>query len=149
MELFRAEGLPSSLQPFLEAVEDTLELGHMTAGDVVQWANEQHRDMQRLAKHLEDVRGTVQPLRDRVEAAETERERLRLQLRRGQKEFKDELQKQQTNAVQLEFSLREAQRSVTELKQRLHEEQRQQQQLRRGAEKIMNYMLETECDHVH
>ncbi|XP_019132342.2 coiled-coil domain-containing protein 157 isoform X2 [Larimichthys crocea] len=125
VELFQSEGLPSSLQPLLVAVEDTLDLGHMTAGDVAQWANEQLRDMRRLAKHLEDVRGTVQPLRDRLAVAETERERFRSQLERAQKEFKQEREKHQANSVQLEFSLRKAQRSLKETEQRLQEEQQQ------------------------
>ncbi|XP_076587352.1 coiled-coil domain-containing protein 157 [Chaetodon auriga] len=125
VELLQSEGLPSSLQPLSAAVEDTLELGHMTAGDVGQWASEQLRDMRRLAKHLEDVRGTVQPLKDRLEAAETERETLRSQLQRAQKEFKQEVDKHQANIVQLEFSLRKAQRSMKETEQRLQEEQQQ------------------------
>lgn len=131
MKLLQSESLPSSLQPLLVAVEETLELGHMTAGDVTQWANEQVRDMRRLAKHLQDVRGTVQPLKDRLEAAEAERARFKSQLERTQKEFKQEMEKQQANTVQLEFSLQKAQRSVKETEQRLQEEQ---QQLKRGAE---------------
>ncbi|XP_038559030.1 coiled-coil domain-containing protein 157 [Micropterus salmoides] len=125
IELFQSEGLPSSLQPLLVAVKDTLELGHMTAGDVSQWANEQLRDMRRMAKHLQDVRGTVQPLKDRLVAAETERERFRSQLAKAQKEFKQEMEKHQANIVQLEFSLRKAQRSMKETEQRLQEEQQQ------------------------
>ncbi|XP_029296326.1 coiled-coil domain-containing protein 157 [Cottoperca gobio] len=125
LELLQSESLPSSLQPLLVAVEDTLELGHMTAADVAQWANEQLRDMRRLAKHLQDVRDTVQPLRDGLAAAEAERERFRSQLERTQKEFKQQMEKHQANIVQLEFSLRTSQRSVKETEQRLQEEQRQ------------------------
>ncbi|KAL7392620.1 hypothetical protein ABVT39_027274 [Epinephelus coioides] len=125
VELLQSESLPSSLQPLLVAVEETLELGHMTVGDVTQWANEQVRDMRRLAKHLQDVRGTVQPLKDRLEAAEAERGRFKSQLERTQKEFKQEMEKQQANTVQLEFSLQKAQRSVKETEQRLQEEQQQ------------------------
>ncbi|XP_037633338.1 coiled-coil domain-containing protein 157 isoform X2 [Sebastes umbrosus] len=125
VELLQSESLPSSLQPLLEAVEDTLEPGHMTAGDVAQWASEQLRDMRRLAKHLQDVRGTVQPLKDRLAAAEAERERFRSQLERTQKEFKEKVEKHQVNIVQLEFSLSKAKRSEKETEQRLQEEQRQ------------------------
>ncbi|KAK2837551.1 hypothetical protein Q5P01_014763 [Channa striata] len=125
VDLFQSEGLPCSLQPFLAAVEDTLELGHMTAGDVAQWANEQLRDMRRLAKHLQDVRSTVQPLKDRLAAAETEREKFRSQLNRTQKEFKQEVEKHQANIVQLEFSLRKAERSMKEIEQRLQDENQQ------------------------
>ncbi|XP_022612688.1 coiled-coil domain-containing protein 157 [Seriola dumerili] len=125
VELFQSEGLPSSLQPLLAAVEETLELGHMTAGDVTQWANEQLRDMRRLAKHLQDVRGTVHPLKDRLAIAEAERERFRSQLERARKEFKQDMEKHQATIVQLEFSLRKAQRSVKETEQRLQEAQQQ------------------------
>ncbi|XP_047447040.1 coiled-coil domain-containing protein 157 isoform X2 [Mugil cephalus] len=130
VDLLQCEGLPSSLQPLLAAVEDTLELGHMTAGDVGQWANEQLRDMRRLAKHVHDVRCTVQPLKDRLAAVETERERSRAQLEKVQNEFKQQIEKHQANVVQLEFSLHKVQRSMTETEQRLLEEQ---QQLKRDA----------------
>ncbi|XP_069034201.1 coiled-coil domain-containing protein 157 isoform X1 [Embiotoca jacksoni] len=124
VDLFQSEGLPSSLQPFIEAVEDTLALEQMTAGDVSQWSNEQLRDMRRLAKHLRDTRDTVQPLKERLAAAETERERFRALLEKAQKEFKQEREKWQVNMVQLEFSLRKAERSKKETEQRLQEEQR-------------------------
>uniref|UniRef100_A0A3Q1GIS2 Coiled-coil domain containing 157 n=1 Tax=Acanthochromis polyacanthus TaxID=80966 RepID=A0A3Q1GIS2_9TELE len=125
VDLFQSEGLPSSLQPLSAAVADTVELGHMTAGDVAQWANEQLRDMRRLAKHLQDVRGTVQPLKDRLAAAETEQERYRSLLHRLQKEFKEKVEKHQQNTVQLEFSLHKAERSMKETEQRLQKEHQQ------------------------
>ncbi|AWP06747.1 putative coiled-coil domain-containing protein 157 [Scophthalmus maximus] len=125
VELFQSEGLPSSLQPLLAAVEDTLELGHMTAGDVAQWSNEQLRDMRRLEKHLQEVRGTVHPLKDKLAAAETERETFRSQLESARKEFKQELEKHQATIVQLEFSLWNTQRSMKETEHRLQEEQQQ------------------------
>lgn len=130
VDLFQGEGLPCSLQPLLAAVEDTVEVGDMTAGDVAQWSNEQLRDMRRLAKHLQDVRGTVQPLKDRLAAAEAERGKFRSQLDQVRKEFKQQMEKHQANIVQLEFSLHKAQRSAKVTEQRLQEEQ---QQLKRGA----------------
>ncbi|XP_068167552.1 coiled-coil domain-containing protein 157 [Antennarius striatus] len=127
VDLFQSEGLPSSLQPFLAAVDDALEPGQMTAGDVAQWGGEQLRDMRRLAKHLQDVRGTVQPLQRRLAAAETELDRVRTQLDRDQKEFQQKTQKHQTTTAQLEFSLRNTQRSRKELQEKLLEEQQQHQ----------------------
>lgn len=111
-------------------MEDTVDVGHMTAGDVTQWANEQLRDMRRLAKHLQDVRGTVQPLKERLQVAEADRDRFRSQLDRAQKEFKQKLEKHQANVVRLEFSLQKAQRSSKENEQRLQDEQ---QQLKTGT----------------
>ncbi|XP_030592958.1 coiled-coil domain-containing protein 157 [Archocentrus centrarchus] len=136
VDLLQSEGLPSSLKPLLAAVDDTLELGRMTAGDVSQWANEQLRDMRRLEKHLQDVRCTVQPLKDRLAVAETEQKRLRSQLERAQKEFNQEKENLQINLVQLEFSLQKAQRSVKETEQRLQEEQQQHERKTLSLEEI-------------
>lgn len=135
MGLVESEGLPSSLQPPLAAVEETVELGHKTAADVTQWANEQLRDIGRLAKHLQDVRGTVQPLRGRLTEAEAEVERFRTQLMQTQQQFKQELEKHHANIVQLEFSLNKAQRAVKETETRLQEEQ---QHHRRGWETLVD-----------
>uniref|UniRef100_UPI003AAB47C2 coiled-coil domain-containing protein 157-like n=1 Tax=Centroberyx gerrardi TaxID=166262 RepID=UPI003AAB47C2 len=132
VELCRSEGLPSSLQRLQVAVEDALELGHLTAGDVAQWAREQRRDMGRLGKHLQEVRGTVRPLRDRLAAAEAEREGCRSRMERAQEELKREMAKHQAGILQLEQALQEAQRSVKETERRLQEEQ---QQLKRECEK--------------
>ncbi|CAI5650910.1 unnamed protein product [Oreochromis niloticus] len=136
-DLLQSEGLPSSLQPLLAAVDDSLEVGRMTAGDVSQWANEQRRDTRRLEKHLQDVRCTVQPLKDRLAAAEEEQKRLRSQLERAQKEFNQEKEKLQINSVQLEFSLQKAQRVNKETEKRLHEEQQQHK-------REMNFRLKEE-----
>ncbi|XP_037339568.1 coiled-coil domain-containing protein 157 isoform X3 [Pungitius pungitius] len=125
VELLQSESLPSSLQPLLVAVGDTLELGHMTAGDVALWANEQLRDIRRLEKHLLDVRGTVQPLKHGLAEAEAERDRFRSKLEMKQKEFKQEMERHQVNTVQLEFSLKKAQRSMKETEKRLQEEKQQ------------------------
>nr|XP_019961000.1 PREDICTED: coiled-coil domain-containing protein 157 [Paralichthys olivaceus] len=125
VELFQSEGLPSSLQPLLAAVEETLELGHMTTGDVAQLANEQLRDLRRLEKHLQDVRATVHPLRDSLAAAETERDKFRTQWERARKDFKQETEKHQATIVQLEFSLSKAQRSMKETEKKLQVEKQQ------------------------
>ncbi|MEQ2161875.1 hypothetical protein GOODEAATRI_014108, partial [Goodea atripinnis] len=89
-DLFQSEGLPSSLQPLSDAMQDTVYAGQMTAGDVAQWTEEQLRDMRRLAKHLQDVRSTVQPLREALAKAETERDKFSSQLESMKKEFKQE-----------------------------------------------------------
>lgn len=120
--LLQSEGLPSSLQPLLATVED---LGHMTEADISQWASEHLGDMRILAKHLQDVRDTVQPLRNRLEEAEAEVERFRTRLTQTQGHFKQELEKQQANIVQLEFSRNKAERSVKAMEARLQEEQQQ------------------------
>ncbi|XP_034025319.1 coiled-coil domain-containing protein 157-like [Thalassophryne amazonica] len=122
VELFQSEGLPSSLQPLLAAVEDIVELGHMTAADVAQWGKEQSRDTRRLAKHLHDVRGTVQPLTDRLAAAETKQDQFRSQIERIQKDQKQEMQEHQTTVCRLERLLQEAQRCTEEMEHELQEE---------------------------
>ena len=123
VELCQSEGLPSSLQPLLVAVDDTVELGHLSAGDLAQWAREQRRDMGRLGKHLREVRGTVQPLTDRLTAAEKEGEKAKDRLERAQEGAKKEREKYLASKRQMELLLREAQRSLTEKERRLQEEQ--------------------------
>ncbi|RVE68469.1 hypothetical protein OJAV_G00092190 [Oryzias javanicus] len=127
IDLLQSEGLPSSLQSLSADVDETVRVGHMPAADVAQWANEQLRDMRRLAKHLQDVRGTVVPLQDRVAAAEIEREAIRAELETVQKEFKQQLEKQQADIEQLEFSRQEAERSAKETEQKQQEEHKQLQ----------------------
>ncbi|KAM9858174.1 coiled-coil domain-containing protein 157 [Aulostomus maculatus] len=125
VELFQGEGLPSSLQPLLKGVEDTVLPGQMTAGDVAHWAGEQHRDMRRLAKHLQDVRDTVQPLTERLAAAEAERETFESKMKSAQREVKQEVEIYKSRICELELSLQKAQRSVEETEKRLAEEQEQ------------------------
>ncbi|XP_015242864.1 PREDICTED: coiled-coil domain-containing protein 157 isoform X1 [Cyprinodon variegatus] len=125
IDLFQSEGLPSALQPLLDAMQDTVDPGKMTAGDVALWAKEQLRDMRRLGKHLQDVRSTVEPLREALRKAESERDGFSSQLVSVKKEFKEEVEKHQANIVQLELALQKAQRSSKETEQRLQEEHKQ------------------------
>ncbi|CAB1319673.1 unnamed protein product [Coregonus sp. 'balchen'] len=130
VELCRSEGLPSSLQRLLVAVDDTLEQGRLTAGDVSQWSTEQRRDMGRVGKHLLEVRSTVQPLRDSLQAAEREQEEFRAQLGRVQEKLKRERAKHQASKHQLEQRLQEAQASREETERRL---QKEHEELRRDT----------------
>ncbi len=61
VSLCQSLGLPCSMQGFLEAVEETQQLGRLSACDISQWASEQHRDMSRVGKHVLEVRGCVHP----------------------------------------------------------------------------------------
>uniref|UniRef100_A0A3P9P0G4 Coiled-coil domain containing 157 n=1 Tax=Poecilia reticulata TaxID=8081 RepID=A0A3P9P0G4_POERE len=123
IDLFQSEGLPSSLKRLSGAMKDTVGPGQMTAGDVTQWAQEQLRDMRCLAKHLQDVRSTVRPLREALAKAETDRNRFGSQLASAKKEFQQEVEKHQVCMAQLESSLRKAERTSRETQQRLQEEE--------------------------
>ncbi|XP_008417389.1 coiled-coil domain-containing protein 157 isoform X2 [Poecilia reticulata] len=125
IDLFQSEGLPSSLKRLSGAMKDTVGPGQMTAGDVTQWAQEQLRDMRCLAKHLQDVRSTVRPLREALAKAETDRNRFGSQLASAKKEFQQEVEKHQVCMAQLESSLRKAERTSRETQQRLQEERKQ------------------------
>lgn len=109
-----------------------MEPGPTAAADVTRWADQRLRDVQRLAKHLQE---TERPLRGSLEEAGAEVERLRAQLTQAQRHFKQELERQQANVVQLEFSLNKAQRCVKEAESRREEEQ---QHHRRGWEPSLN-----------
>lgn len=133
VEILQRECLPSSLQPLMLAVDESLGMGLMTAGDVAQWATEQCRDMRRLSKHLQEVRATVKPLQGDLEKAEAERVQLRSQLEQVQRRFRQDVDRHQANVVQLEFALRKAQRSVKQLEQNLQEEQKKH---KKGVESV-------------
>ncbi|KAL0979491.1 hypothetical protein UPYG_G00185810 [Umbra pygmaea] len=143
VELCVSEGIPSSLQRLLVAIDDTLGQGRLTAGDVAQWSAEQRRDMGRLGKHLLEVRSTVQPLKDSIQAAEKEREGFRVQLRRAQEELKSEKTKHRTSKQQLEQTLQEARTSREKTERRLEEEH---EELRRGTMSLKDsiFKLKTE-----
>lgn len=55
VSLCQSLGLPCSMQGFLEAVEETQQLGRLSACDISQWASEQSRDMSRVGKHVLEV----------------------------------------------------------------------------------------------
>lgn len=54
--LCQALGLSCSLWSFLQAVEETLQLGRLSACDLALWAREQHRDLGRIQEHVAHVR---------------------------------------------------------------------------------------------
>nr|XP_057925991.1 coiled-coil domain-containing protein 157 isoform X2 [Doryrhamphus excisus] len=125
VELLRGEGLPSSLQQLLVAVEDTMDMGQMSSSDVAQWANEQLRDMRRLAKHVQDVRNTVDPLTDKLAAAKAEQDKLRHDMESAEKELKGEEEKHKSTVLQMELLLKQAQATTKETEERLSEEYQQ------------------------
>lgn len=142
IDLFQNEGLPSSLQPLSVAVQDTVELGHMTASDIAQWGGEEWRDMRRLGKHLQDVRGTVEPLKSKLLAVEAERDQFKSDMKRLQKELKDKTDNYQTTVVQLEFSLQKTQRSAKEIQQRQQEEQQKSKRETLSLEETNSELIE-------
>ncbi|XP_030621519.1 coiled-coil domain-containing protein 157-like [Chanos chanos] len=52
VSLCQSLGLPCSLKQLMVTVEDSLQLGHLSACDVAQWTCEQRKDMGRLGKHV-------------------------------------------------------------------------------------------------
>ncbi|XP_019717360.1 coiled-coil domain-containing protein 157 isoform X2 [Hippocampus comes] len=124
VELLQREGLPSSLHPLLDAVQDSV-MGEMRAGDAAQWASEQLSDMRRLSKHVQDVRNTVEPLKKKLTAAEADRDKLRGDMEGAQKELKEKVEKQNSIILQLEGASQKAQTARKETEQRLSDEYEQ------------------------
>uniref|UniRef100_A0AAV2MTH1 Coiled-coil domain-containing protein 157 n=1 Tax=Knipowitschia caucasica TaxID=637954 RepID=A0AAV2MTH1_KNICA len=113
--------------PLSLSVQDTVELGQMTATDIAQWGAEENRDLRRLAKHLQEVRGIVEPLKAKLVTVETEKNMLKSDMKRLRSELKEKVGNYQATTVQLEFSLQKAQRSVAETQKRGQEEQQKHQ----------------------
>ncbi|KAJ8379485.1 hypothetical protein SKAU_G00002630 [Synaphobranchus kaupii] len=120
--LCQTQGLPSSLMYFLAALDESLELGRLTATDVAQWAAEQRRDLGRVGKHLCKMRDTVQPLRESLVALEEARDELRKQLEEAEELLVREKTQYQAGLQEHDVSLREAQSKKDEAVGRQHEE---------------------------
>ncbi|KAK7146350.1 hypothetical protein R3I93_013940 [Phoxinus phoxinus] len=93
VSLCQSLGLPCSMQGFLEAVEETQQLGRLSACDISQWASEQRKDMSRVGKHVLEVRETVEPLKKKLKETEMERDKLRKQLSETVRREKEERRK--------------------------------------------------------
>ncbi|KAJ8263250.1 hypothetical protein COCON_G00157070 [Conger conger] len=122
VELCQIQGLPSSLMYFLAALDESLEQGRLSAGDVAQWAVEQRRDLGRLGKHLAKMRDTVQPLRESLVALEEAREELMKQLEEAQEQQARQRSQYQAGLQEHDVRLREAQSKKEEAAGRQHEE---------------------------
>ncbi|XP_067269404.1 coiled-coil domain-containing protein 157 [Pseudorasbora parva] len=127
VSLCQSLGLPCSMQGFLEAVEETQQLGRLTACDISQWASEQRKDMSRVGKHVLEVRETVEPLKKKLKETEMEREKLRKQLSETVKREKEERRKMEEEC---EHRMQEVKVKGEEALRRLREEK---EELKRGV----------------
>ncbi|XP_016417122.1 coiled-coil domain-containing protein 157 [Sinocyclocheilus rhinocerous] len=126
VSLCQSLGLPCSIQGFLEAVEETQQLGRLSACDISQWASEQRRDMSRVGKHVLEVRETVEPLKKKLKETEMEREKLRKQLSETVKREKEERRKMEE---EWECRMQEVKSRAEETVRRLKQEK---EELKRG-----------------
>ncbi|XP_077570486.1 coiled-coil domain-containing protein 157-like [Stigmatopora nigra] len=118
VELLHGEGLPSSLHSVLVAEQDGVE--PTTPIDVSLWASEHLQDLQRLTKHVQDVRGTVEQVTMKLEASERRGDKLEIDIESVRKE----VEKQKSIIVELEKALQKAQASMKETEQKLSNEYR-------------------------
>ncbi|XP_043102034.1 coiled-coil domain-containing protein 157 [Puntigrus tetrazona] len=116
VSLCQSLGLPCSMQGFLEAVEETQQLGRLSACDISQWASEQRRDLSRVGKHVLEVR---EPLKKKLKETESERERLRKQLSEMAKREKEDRRKTEE---EWERRMQEVKSKGEEAERRLKEE---------------------------
>ncbi|XP_073675892.1 uncharacterized protein [Garra rufa] len=87
VSLCQSLGLPCSMLGFLEAVEETQQLGRLSVCDISQWASEQRRDISRVGKHV------LEPLKKKLKETEMEQENLRKQLSEMVRREKEERKK--------------------------------------------------------
>ncbi|XP_029115562.1 coiled-coil domain-containing protein 157-like [Scleropages formosus] len=148
----QGQGLPSSLGRFLEAVDESLEHGCLSAADVAQWAAEQSRDLGRLGKHLSQLRDTIEPLKESQVALEGQRAEMKAQVKRMEDLMAREREDHRAGREQLELRLKEAQEREEEAVRRLQVEL---EELKQGAASLKekNCRMEAELcaqqDHVH
>ncbi|MBN3310980.1 CC157 protein, partial [Amia calva] len=125
------QNLPSSLSRFREVMDGTLAEGHLSASDLTYWATEQSKDLARLNKHLAELLGTVQPLKESLAASEAQQGDLRGQLKRAEDILMHERGEHQKRLRELELSLEEAKAKYIEAVSKL---QGEQEMLRKGED---------------
>ncbi|KAK3565877.1 hypothetical protein QTP86_019636 [Hemibagrus guttatus] len=128
--LCQALGLSCSLWSFLQAVEETLQLGRLSACDLTLWAREQQRDLRRLHEHVTHVQEKAESLTHTLQRAEEERDELRAQLDREKESSTREREERKRREEEWERRLQgEKLRRDEELKTQQEEEE----ELREGA----------------
>ncbi|XP_034162304.2 coiled-coil domain-containing protein 157 [Pangasianodon hypophthalmus] len=128
--LCQALGLSCSLWSFLQAVEETLQLGRLSACDLALWAREQQRDLGRIQKHVTHVQEKVESLTHSLQKAEEERDELRAQLQREKETNRREREERRRREEEWERTLQEEKHRRDE---ELRTQQEAQEELRRGA----------------
>ncbi|KAI5094645.1 coiled-coil domain-containing protein 157 [Silurus meridionalis] len=126
--LCRALGLSCSLWGLLQAVEETLQIGRLSACDLALWAREQQDDLGRIQKHVAQVQEKVESLTHSLEKAEKERDKLRAQLEKEKEMRKRERQDRDKLRAQLEREKETSERERQDRRRREEEMERTQQE---------------------
>ncbi|KAG9270542.1 coiled-coil domain-containing protein 157 [Astyanax mexicanus] len=133
LSLCRALGVNSFLQHLLMAVEDTEQLGRLTASDLAQWACEQRKDMGRIEQHITEVKETVDSLRNKLKKAEEQRGKLRAQLEQEKERAEREREERMSREEEWECQLQELKTRGEVMQRKLQEEQ---EEIKRGAKAL-------------
>lgn len=117
----KSQNLPSSLNKFLEMVEETLGQKALTPIDINYWAAEQSKDLSRIHKHLQTLMGLVNPLKEELEESEMEKEKLKKKMETfdSHLQAEKEAQERQRKEAELQFEKKyaETQQLVSALEQ--------------------------------
>ncbi|XP_060737352.1 coiled-coil domain-containing protein 157-like [Tachysurus vachellii] len=131
--LCQALGLSCSLWSFLQAVEETLQLGRLSACDLTLWAREQQADLRRVHEHVTHVQEKAESLTHTLQRAEEERDELRARLDREKESSEREREERRRREDELERRLEEEKlRRDEELKT----QQEEKEELRKGSEAL-------------
>ncbi|XP_047655784.1 coiled-coil domain-containing protein 157-like isoform X1 [Tachysurus fulvidraco] len=131
--LCQALGLSCSLWSFLQAVEETLQLGRLSACDLTLWAREQQADLRRIHEHVTHVQEKAESLTHTLQRAEEERDELRARLDRERESSEREREERRRREDELERRLEEEKlRRDEELKTQREEKE----ELRKGSEAL-------------
>ncbi|KAF5908117.1 coiled-coil domain-containing protein, partial [Clarias magur] len=128
--LCRALGLSCQLWSPLQAAEETLQLGRLSACDLALWAREQHRDLGRIQTHVTQVQEKLDSLTHSLQKTEEERDEIRAQLEREKETSTREREETRRREEECERRLQEETRRRDE---ELKRQQGEQEELRRVA----------------
>ncbi|KAM9475215.1 LOW QUALITY PROTEIN: coiled-coil domain-containing protein 157-like [Clarias gariepinus] len=105
--LCRALGLSCQLWSPLQAAEETLQLGRLSACDLALWAREQHRDLGRIQTHVTQVQEKLESLTHTLQKVEEERDEIKAQLEREKETSTREREERRRREEECERRLQE------------------------------------------
>ncbi|XP_072271366.1 coiled-coil domain-containing protein 157 isoform X1 [Pyxicephalus adspersus] len=123
----RSQNLPTSLTKIQEVLPVE---GLLSANEMRYWASEQSKDLARITKHLSELTQLIQPLRNQLDDAKVENEKLIQNMESWKNQLQAQREEMQRQAKDIERKLQEKGQQSQEMMDRL---ERDKEELRKGS----------------
>ncbi|XP_068096622.1 coiled-coil domain-containing protein 157 isoform X2 [Hyperolius riggenbachi] len=123
----RSQNLPSSVIKIQELLPSG---GILSPNEMRYWASEESKDLVRISKHLSELTQLIQPLRNQLEAAKIENERLEQNIENCKSQLQSQRKEIEKQAKDSEKKLQEKGQQSQELMDKLEKDK---EELRKGS----------------